>query len=310
MPDIDLKHYLGGGGPGRGGAGGHPSGRTVRLSGAEIALAVKRLPALPAILHEVIRDLSNVNADLARLQERISSDPSLTTRLLKMANSSFYNSSTEICSIARALTTLGFRTACNVVVASALRAALYQGDVPGFSRRGLFRHSLGSAVCSARLGRMVPTLRSHQDQLFVAGLLHDVGMVALSTVYAQNHIETGSDCWSRDQILDVERQLLGTDHLEIGLRVWEHWGLPRELLAPITRHHEPLVRLLDEPLTLAVAVTELYLDQLGFGRPRPVATPEDVQVAIKLLGAEPALVLPALEGFEQEVAAIHGALTT
>jgi HD-like signal output (HDOD) protein len=137
-----------------------------------------------------------------------------------------------------------------------------------------------------------------------------VGMVALSTVYAQNHIETGSDCWSRDQILDVERQLLGTDHLEIGLRVWEHWGLPRELLAPITRHHEPLVRLLDEPLTLAVAVTELYLDQLGFGRPRPVATPEDVQVAIKLLGAEPALVLPALEGFEQEVAAIHGALTT
>jgi HD-like signal output (HDOD) protein len=195
--------------------------------------AVRRLPPFPADLHQLLREMASEDADFRKLEERIAADPALATRVLRMANSAFYSQRDKVCSIARALLVVGLRTARNLILAASLRGALRRPVwLPGFSGSGFLRHSLASAVCCHRLGVVLPGLRAYGEGLFLAGLLHDIGMVALEEFYREAFamIETAN----QPVAPDLERRILGLDHLEAGALVARVWDLPgpwRDIIA-------------------------------------------------------------------------------
>ena len=269
--------------------------------------AVRKLPPLPALLQQLMSELRNPETDIKNLEEGIASDPGLTTRVLKMANSPFYMRATEVVDVQRAIMTLGFRTVSNLVLAAGLRRSMtVTGRVPTFTRNGLFRHSLASAICCARLGQGISSLGPHRDQLFVAGLLHDVGRVALARFYIERSeaIDAIGDPTITTQ---SEFQLLGIDHMEAGRRVLACWGLPAELESPITRHHDDPQKLGDDLVTVAVIAADEYLNRAGFARENP--TPEEgrLESAARILGVEITEIEALLESFEDEVSGILGA---
>ncbi len=270
----------------------------------DVDLAVRRLPPLPAVLQEVLMDLRNVDADIGKLEERISSDPSLTTRVLKMANSPFYNSRSEVVSVGRAVMTLGFKTVSNLILATSFRGAMATNRaIPGYERNGIFHHSLAVGLASTRLTRHVSSLRGYEDETFVAGLLHDVGRIALANVY-QEHAEAfgpGGDPLS----LENERKVLGIDHQDVGAKVISHWGLPDELLCPVTRHHDDPESLVDEPVTLAVQFVDRWLNHESYARTSPRKCNALADDAARL-GTEPEIVATALEGLADEVTTFLG----
>lgn len=276
------------------------------VSTADVEAAVRRLPALPALLHELMRELRDENADIGRLEERIASDPSLTTRVLKMANSPFYVRSAEVVDVKRAVLTLGFRTVANLVMAAGLRNTIARSQhVPGFVANGIFLHSLAAGLGASRLARGVPALRADAKHLFVAGLLHDIGRVALTEFYLLHRadLEQPKRCDLRPE---VEREVLGIDHQEVGRLVQERWGLPEELTLPITSHHQPIEAIADQPLTLAVTAVDVYLNQTGYARTTKAKDDGRLLAACTRLDLDPAELHARLADVGDEVSSIAG----
>lgn len=279
----------------------------VRPTAAEIDTAIRRLPALPALLHELMRELRDADADIHRLEERISSDASLTTRVLKMANSPFYARSGEVVDVGRAVMTLGFRTVANLVMAAGLRNTMAKVEsVPTFERNGVFTYSLASGIVCGRLSRKVPALRPVADELFVAGLLHDVGRIAMSDFYARVADEIGAHPKTALHP-PGELELLGTDHQAVGALVRERWGLPDELVGAITRHHEAIDTIRDEPVVLAVALVDAALELKGYARTfRNDAAAGRLASLCAALDTDDETVLGILDQAQDEVSSIAG----
>jgi len=363
MPRIPLDGFLESGSEAAGSKRRPGLGNVRRI---DVETAVRRLPPLPAVLAELMRELRDLNADMKKLEARISSDASLTTRVLRMANSPFYGCKYEILSVSRAVVTLGFKTVSNLVLAAGFRASMTgHGHIPGHTANGIFRHSLAAGVCTARLARL-PKLREFGDSLFVAGLLHDVGRVALSSYYgryssdfeqrarelehaasageqqagSEQQGSAGQQASTDQQVsvaqqansaerqatdaapdasdaeedvndveplredrlsIDAEQSIFGTDHQQVGTKVVEHWKLPAELVGPVSRHHEPVDNLLEDPVTLAVVVVDLWLNARGVGLHEPRNDAERREQAIRALVTTPERVDELLDDFEAEV---------
>lgn len=282
-------------------------GVSSRPTSAEVDAAIRRLPALPALLHELMRELRDADADINRLEQRISSDASLTTRVLKMANSPFYLRSGEVVDVRRAVMTLGFRTVANLVMAAGLRNTMSAAQkIPTYDTNGVFLFSLASGIACAKLPRRTPALRPVADEMFVAGLLHDVGRIAMSEFYPRLAAAIGS---RRDVSLDpaFEHEHLGIDHQAVGRLVLERWGLPEELLGAITRHHDPVEAIADQPLVLAVAVVDAALELRGFARTGKITRwTGRVASLCRALGLEVTQLDAVLDEVQDEVSSLAG----
>lgn len=273
----------------------------------DVEAAVRKLPPLPALLQQLMQELRSTEADIRKLEEGISSDPGLTTRVLKMANSPFYMRSVEIVDVQRAIMTLGIRTVSNLVLAAGLRKSMsISTRIPTFERNGIFRHSLAAAICCGRLGRRIRAFADQRDELFIAGLLHDVGRVALAPFYAERAEELSrGDAPSLAPAL--ERETLGLDHMEAGRMVQTFWDLPSELSTVISRHHDDPEQVQEDPMTLAVIIVDEFLNRRGFARQTPHSVDGRLEIAASLAGTDVDEIEAALEDFEEEVQSIMGA---
>ena len=259
MPKLSFDRYLS---PESGGES-SPTSPVSAPTRPTLAIeeAVRRLPPLPTMMTELLREMGSVDADIGALEERISRDPTLTTRLLRMANSAFYAPAADVCAVGQSLMILGLKSARNLVLATAMRAVLGQPRTASAGKSGgIFEHSVAVAVAASRIGSRFDELEDLEESLFVAGLLHDIGMVALAGVET-----AGPRVPELHDDPDGERAVFGLDHLEVGRLVHAHWNLPDELLGPITRHHETAESLRDDRLATAIALADAHTDHVGHG---------------------------------------------
>lgn len=208
-----------------------------------ILACAARLPAPPDVVMALINASGEESsgADLiARLVER---DPALTTRVLKVANSSFYAMTGRIGTVRDAVVILGFGTVCNIVVAFEITHRYAASPGSRALMRGFWRHAMLSAVCSAALARA-----SDADSgiAFTGGLLHDIGRLVLVSAFPEEFSEItttpGSEGMQAEDwkdMLDLERRQFGMNHAQIGGWLCEHWRFPGELSGALRAHHDP-----------------------------------------------------------------------
>jgi putative nucleotidyltransferase with HDIG domain len=196
---------------------------------------LEELPTLPAVAVAVLeatgRDDSSVG-DVVRLLE---SDPSLTTRLLQLCRRAELGVRGEVTTAERAISLLGFDAVRSHVLALSVFQTLSQNQAPGgghFDREAFWKHSIAVACCAELLVQQMPAIfiASHKlspSTAFVAGLLHDIGKVALDTMLPKsfNRVVEGADLL-RGNIADLERNMIGLDHMVVGKRLAERWQLP------------------------------------------------------------------------------------
>lgn len=268
---------------------------------------VRRLPPLPGMMFELITELGEPDAEIDRLEDHISRDPTLTTRLLKMANSAFFAPAVPVATVGHALMILGLDAARNLVLATAMRAAMGASrSSPTHQGREVFRHSLAVAIAARRLCRLRDTRDPHEPDPFVAGLLHDVGLVALAPLYAN---EAGVLESAGGLSPEVERSVLGIDHVLAGRMVHAHWKLPDSLLDPILGHHSDPRDLDGGSTTTIVALADAHAEATGW-EPHPATNRhgalERRDAIIAHVGLEPDRVHDVLDGMEQEFASFLG----
>ena len=209
----------------------------------ELVLAhLDSLPTLPAVAVRVLQvtaDQDSAAADVVRL---LRSDQSLTAKILSLAGSAAAGVRGPVTTLDKAVPLLGFATVRSIVltvgVFDCFAKPASESRATTFDRMEFWKHSLAVACASRRLASVRHELGIDPEDAFVAGLLHDLGKVALDAVFpkAYDRIAAQADR-TRGDIADSERAILGVDHTVAGRRVAERWRLPRQLQEAIWLHH-------------------------------------------------------------------------
>ena len=207
------------------------------LSTDEIAASVRDLPALPAVVMELIQSIGDANANAELLATKISHDQALAAKTLRLANSSFYGLSRRVTSISEATAILGLRTLRSIATAAGLVSGFSDAACKGFHFDAFWRHAIGTALCARSLAQ---ALRLDEDAAFTLGLMHDIGRLVLVSCYPQRYAAALAYRGEVDCVVsDAERFAFDTDHASVGAMVVERWHFAPSVVAAIARHHAP-----------------------------------------------------------------------
>lgn len=219
---------------------------------------VASLPTLPGVITKLNSLVENDKSSIDQMSQVIGSDQTLSARVLKLVNSPFYGFPGRVSTVSHALILLGV----NVVKGLTLSASIF--ELMEKQAVGLWEHSLGTAV----LGRYIAKELGHTDldAISTAALLHDIGKVVLKVMFAEDFIQIQTLASTRDNTtLQIEQEILNTDHAEIGSWLAQAWNLPRKLIEPIAYHH--CVEKAKEQKTTAsiVHLADVLVKSYGFG---------------------------------------------
>ena len=174
-------------------------------------------------------------ASIQDIADLIAQDPAVTARLLRIANSPVYGHAGQIDSIARSISTIGTRGLRDLVLATSAVEAFSAIESQGFDWHGFWYHSLLTAGLARLLGRRarLPCI----EPLFVAGLLHDIGLPIIARHDADLATALGRH-YQRGEALHGVEAALGYDHAELARRLFERWSLPERILEAVACHHD------------------------------------------------------------------------
>jgi HD-like signal output (HDOD) protein len=195
---------------------------------------------LPQTLVKMMDALNNPDANIARLENILKSDPGFSLKLLSMANSAFYGSMSRIGNIHSAITLLGFNTIKNLAVQMSVSQCL-AGVKPNpyFSFETLWKHSIGVAVCSKMLARRLKL--GNAEDFFTMGILHDIGLLIESQFCPEQLIEVFEHLAKGEKTLtEIEEEILGVSHAQVTTLLCKKWSLPADLAAALQFHHTPM----------------------------------------------------------------------
>lgn len=193
---------------------------------------VSKLPVFPAVALEAVKVAADPMANTARLEQIVIRDPVLAGEILKAANSPLRSPSRPIRSIRQAVMYIGARDTCRILTAAALRP-LFQSPL----LEPLWTHSLEVAKISEELARL--SGRGEPELAFLAGLLHDIGRLALWRLPARLVRQYGTLLMQGCEPMFAETLLCGFDHCTAGREVAEFWYLEPRLVEAVANHHHP-----------------------------------------------------------------------
>jgi len=201
---------------------------------------MEELPTLPGIVMRVLSLASDENVTARKMKEVILTDPPLSAKVLKVANSSFFARREKTDSIDQAIVTIGLNELVNICVSTGMIDALDSWEEKHLHRADIWRHSLSTAFLAKSLGLRKDMQKPGSPDLFLCGLLHNIGWIVVDQIM---HEELGPLLESAENgeewTLEKEKQYLGLDHAEIGSIFLKKWGLPDEVCQVVQYHHNP-----------------------------------------------------------------------
>ncbi len=203
-----------------------------------INVQIEAFPALPAIVTQVLSITSDPESSANNLMEAILPDQSMCAAILKVANSAFYGLPREISTIEQAVVILGQEEIKNIVLGKAIFASFPKVKKEHRNQIGLFWEHAYTCALAARV--MAPQFNLTASELFIAGLIHDIGKIAMLMAFPNNYPllhDLNNPSYSSG--IDKETSDYGISHDQVGLKLAEQWFLPEQLIMAIGYHHNP-----------------------------------------------------------------------
>lgn len=217
------------------------------------ALAGKknRLPSPPKTFAALQQALANPRASVRDVGSIIEKDIALSAQLVRLASSAFFGLPSRVCTPHGAVAYLGFET-IKAVVLSAELMEMFRPNVPSrdFDVEKLQR----DAVCTAHLARRILAGTGMGDDAFLAGMVHEVGVLLLAARTPTQLSEVKRLERSGVPPLDAEREVLGVTHAELGAYLLGLWGFPHSVIHAVASHWQPQ-RSLEPRLGVSLAVS-------------------------------------------------------
>jgi HD-like signal output (HDOD) protein len=241
---------------------------------------VGELPTLPHVVQKLASMIGRPNVSAEEIGALIEKDQVLSAKVLRLANSPFYGFPSRIASVAHAVVVLGL----NVVKGLTLCATAFD-MMKNAGMNELWRHSLGVAMTAHILGTKAAL--KNPEEVFVAGLLHDIGKVVLYVKWSDVGRQiTAATRKTGRSLMEAEQELFDVTHADVGGWLATAWHLPTSLREPILFHHQPTAAQ-DAPLQTAIVhVADVLVKGLACGNPGDELVPPLSRQAWDLVGLD------------------------
>lgn len=213
------------------------------------------LLALPQALVQIIELTGKEEVSIEKLSEIISSDSSLTGRLLKIANSPFYGLTGRVGGVHQATMVLGLTTVKCLALSAAIFDPSHISTQTGIDIENFYGNIISVAVTCRRLA--IACNYSSPEEAFTCGLLYDVGTLYFIHHYPEIYGNVLKKAHKAGNIIDAEKTAFGISHPEVSLLIAEKWRLPEEIVSAISNHYScgnADSKLLDDIVRLSVAL--------------------------------------------------------
>lgn len=203
---------------------------------------IENLPTLPEVANKLLKIINDPTTTAVDVANLISRDLSLTSKVLRLANSAFYGIPRTVTTVQNAVVILGLKV-INTMVFSITVVKMFPGDGRNelFSRKKFWAHSLACAVLSRQLAlRMRKFTLFDPEECFCAGLIHDIGRVVLDQYFHENFLKAIQKAMEQKiPLLQAENETFGFNHMDVGDWLTSRWELPQDIRVPIVHHHNP-----------------------------------------------------------------------
>lgn len=198
--------------------------------------SLENLPSLPTVAARVAGETQGESASVKEVSELIEKDMALSAKILQVVNSSLYGFTREIDSVTDAVGLMGFKQVGNLALGISVVSSFPQKPIYGFSYPEFWERSVGNAVAATVASTKV---KGYKDSgLFTASLLQDIGTCVLvrhAPLAYGNAIGRARE--RSAHAVHAEREVLETDHAQVGAYLAEHWNLPHTIQNAIRHHH-------------------------------------------------------------------------
>jgi len=207
------------------------------LDATQVRRRVSELPPLPKAALRALQTVRKEDVSLETVAAALDCDASLTARVLRLANSPFYGVPGRVATARAAAQVLGRRTLESVLTLASVAGQLDKPRSRCFDAPAYWRHSLATAIAARALAKEAGL---DEDQTFVAALLHDIGLLAMSVYFPDELDALLTAARDRDMTLcAVEQQQSLTPHALVGSWIATHWNFPAGVAQAIAAHHAP-----------------------------------------------------------------------
>lgn len=231
----------------------------------DISQSIKDLQPIPQVALKILRIINTDHYEIIKVSEEIRKDQVISARTLRLCNSVMFALRKKVESLDHALVMLGQHLFLKFVISASLNNFFKQiGSGYSLCKGGIYHHAIGTAVIAEKLA--VLTGRADPALAYTAGLLHDIGKVALD-----QFIQSGFPLFYRElnqeekNFSEVEKQVLGTDHTEVGAELALKWSFPESLVETIRHHHRPENAAQHDALVHIVYLADLLMSRFNTG---------------------------------------------
>lgn len=204
----------------------------------ELIRPVSNLVSLPDVCLRANALLADPGSSVDEIGEVINCDPGLTARLLRIVNSAYYGLPARIETVTRAITVIGTRDLQSLVLATSAVDTFNRISTDLVDMEAFWHHSVFAGLAARNLAQEAGA--ADAEALFVAALLHDVGKLVMYRELpeaSEQILALSADTYADPA--QVERDVVGCDHADIGAALLHAWGLPESLSVPVRYHHRP-----------------------------------------------------------------------
>lgn len=234
---------------------------------------IDTMPSLSITVAKILEVTKDPKVTAKDLNKVISLDPVLVGRVLKLVNSAYYGLSNKVTSLVNAIIMLGINTIKNLALSTAVLGNMRKNSsFKSLNIDGFWRHSIGAGVASKLIAKQIGIPVNQIEEYFIAGLLHDIGKIPLNEVFEEHYLKAIRLAdFKKMQLHDMEKEIIGITHTEVGKMIAGKWRLSPETLECILHHHnhnEVPEQYYKIGTTVYIANIFCNLNQIGFSGDR------------------------------------------
>ena len=233
------------------------------------------LPTLPGAYQAVEKALESTDeSSTDSVASVIAQDPPLAAGILQVSNSSFFGQRREVDTVSRAIFVLGLDMVRNLVLAAEAMKTLHPNNLSELDMDLFWQHSLAVGTIARHIAQRCGSHKELQETAMLAGNLHALGKLVLAK-YAETQYKTVLRAATERQspIVEIERELLGTDHALVGGYLADWWNLPVKIADAIRHNYHPSKNKTDIVLVHLVHLARVLASRLEIGSVEPGPPP-------------------------------------
>ena len=200
------------------------------------------LPAMPVIAQKLLTLQMGTEESEKAMLALIEQDPQISAKIIGLANTAMIATTRKASTVKEAAMLLGIVRVYSVSIGIAIMSLMHKVHVRWFNMQDMWLHSFGIAFAMVGIARFMPAdSRPKEDQILLAGLLHDIGYLALAFLDPKlsDKLHERLAAAPESPALAIEKGILEITHDELGSALASHWNLPDEIIAVLRYHHTP-----------------------------------------------------------------------